>query len=59
VVRRLDYGDLANVQGIWTARRLEMSDLRTGSRTRLSLDRLQYNVPMKEDDFTLPALRRP
>jgi hypothetical protein len=58
VVRRLDYGDLANVQGIWTARRLEMSDLRTGSRTRLTLEKLQYDVPMKEDDFTLQALRR-
>src|SRR5262249_49473291 len=27
VVRRLTYSDLQNVQGIWTARRLEMSDL--------------------------------
>lgn len=58
VVRRLDYGDIANVQGIWTARRLEMTDLRIGSRTRLTLDRLQYNVPMKDEDFTLQALRR-
>jgi outer membrane lipoprotein-sorting protein len=58
IVRRLLYADLANVQGIWTARRLEMTDLRTKSRTRLLLDKLEYNVPMKDDDFTLPALRR-
>jgi Outer membrane lipoprotein-sorting protein len=58
VVRRLDYGDMANVQGIWTARRLDMSDLRTGSRTRLTLDKLEYNVAMKAEDFTLEALRR-
>ncbi|MGE3179109.1 MAG: outer membrane lipoprotein-sorting protein [Vicinamibacterales bacterium] len=58
VVRRLEYGDVAHVQGIWTARRLEMSDLRTGSRTRLTLDKLEYNVAMKEEDFTLQALRR-
>jgi hypothetical protein len=58
VIRRLDYGDVANVQGIWTARRLEMADLRRGSRTRLTLDKLQYNQPMKEDDFTLQAIRR-
>jgi len=58
VVRRLQYADMANVQGIWTARRLEMTDLRTGSRTRLTLDQLQYNVPMNEADFTLQALRR-
>jgi outer membrane lipoprotein-sorting protein len=58
VVRRLDYSDIQNVQGIWTARRLEMTDLRRGSRTRLTLDKLQYNTPMNEEDFTLQALRR-
>jgi Outer membrane lipoprotein-sorting protein len=58
VVRRLVYSDLANIQGIWTARTLEMSDLRRGSRTRLSLDKLQYNVLMKDEDFTLQAIRR-
>jgi outer membrane lipoprotein-sorting protein len=58
VVRRLDYRDVQNVQGIWTARQLEMTDLKRGSRTRLTLDKLQYNLPMKEDDFTLQALRR-
>jgi outer membrane lipoprotein-sorting protein len=58
VVRRLEYSDIQNVQGIWTARRLEMTDLRRGSRTRLTLDKLQYNVPMNEEDFTLQALRR-
>jgi outer membrane lipoprotein-sorting protein len=57
-VRRLDYSDIHNVQGIWTARRLEMTDLRRGSRTRLTLDKLQYNAPMREEDFTLQALRR-
>jgi hypothetical protein len=57
VIRRLDYSDMANVQGIWTARHLEMTDLRRGSRTRLTLDNLHYNVPMKEDDFTLQAIR--
>jgi outer membrane lipoprotein-sorting protein len=58
VVRRLNYVDIQNVQGIWTAKVLEMFDLKRNSRTRLTLDKLQYNVPMKDDDFTLPALRR-
>jgi outer membrane lipoprotein-sorting protein len=57
IVRRLIYSDFANIQGIWTARTLEMSDLVRGSRTRLSLDKLQYNVPMKDEDFTLQAIR--
>ena len=51
--------DIQNVQGIWTARELEMADLRRGSRTRLKLDKLEYNVPMKDDDFTVQAIRRP
>jgi outer membrane lipoprotein-sorting protein len=59
VVRRLNYSDIQNVQGIWTARQLEMADLRRNSRTRLTLDKLEYNVPMKDDDFTLQAIRRP
>ena len=58
VVRRLNYFDIQNVQGIWTARQLEMSDLRRNSRTRLTLDKLQYNMPMKDEDFTLQAIRR-
>jgi hypothetical protein len=57
-VRRLNYSDIRNVQGIWTARRLEMTDLRRGSRTVLTLDKLEYNVPLNDEDFTLQAIRR-
>ncbi|MCM3878708.1 MAG: outer membrane lipoprotein-sorting protein, partial [Vicinamibacterales bacterium] len=59
VVRRLKYSDFAQVQGIWTGRRLEMHDLRRNSRTILSLEKLQYNNPLKDDDFTLQALKNP
>jgi outer membrane lipoprotein-sorting protein len=58
IVRRLNYSDIQNVQGIWTARQLEMADLKRGSRTRLTLDKLEYNVPLKDEDFTLQAIRR-
>lgn len=58
IVRRLNYSDIQNVQGIWTARQLDMADLRKGSRTRLTLEKLEYNVPFKDDDFTLEAIRR-
>ena len=57
-VRRLNYSDIQDVQGIWTARQLEMADLTRGSRTRLTLDKLQYNVPLKDEDLTLEAIRR-
>jgi hypothetical protein len=58
IVRRLNYSDIRNDQGIWTANTAEMSDLRRGSRTRLTLDKLEYNVTLKEEDFTLQAIRR-
>ena len=58
LVRRLKYSKIENVQGIWTARELEMADLKRNSRTILTLEKLAYNVPMKEENFTLQALRR-
>ena len=58
VARRLTYHDLREVQGIWTAHDLTMADLRRGSRTQLLLDKVQYNLPLRDDDFTLEAIRR-
>lgn len=57
-VRRLDYSDLRNLQGIWTAHVMTMTDLKRGSHTTLTLDRVQYNVDLRESDFTLQAIRR-
>jgi outer membrane lipoprotein-sorting protein len=57
-VRRLQQRDIQNVQGVWTARTLEMTDLRRKSRTVLRLDKLEYNIPLKDDEFTVLALRR-
>ena len=58
-VRRLKYSDFVQVQGIWTGRRMEMHDLRRHSRTVLTLDKLEHNVPLRDEDFTLQALRNP
>ena len=58
LVRRLNYTDIRSQQGIWSARTLEMTDLRRNSRTRLTLDKLEYNAPLKDEDFTLQAIRR-
>jgi outer membrane lipoprotein-sorting protein len=57
-VRRLHQSEIQNVQGIWTPRNLEMTDLRRKSRTVLRLEQLEYNVPMKDSDFTVQALRQ-
>jgi hypothetical protein len=59
VVRRLRYSDFAQTQGIWTGRRLEMTDLRRKSRTILVLEKLEYNIPLREEDFTIQGLRNP
>lgn len=58
LVRRLQQKDIQNIQGIWTARLLEMIDLRRNSRTILKLENVRYNVPLKDDEFTVQALRR-
>jgi hypothetical protein len=58
LVRRVTYSELENVQNIWTSRTIQVADLGTGSRTVLRLEKLQYNLPMKDEAFTLQALRR-
>jgi len=58
VVRRLLSSNLENIQGIWTARLLDMTDLRRGTHTKLSLQQVKYNSFMKDEAFTLQAIRR-
>ena len=58
LARKLHATDIQNVQGIWTARTLEMTDLRRKSRTVLRMQKLEYNVPLKDEEFTVQALRR-
>ncbi len=58
LVRRLNYRRIENIQGIWTARELDMEDLRRQSHTILRLDKVRYNVSLSQDDFTVQAMRR-
>jgi hypothetical protein len=58
LVRRARYTDIRNDQGIWTAHQFDMYDLKRNSHTILKIDKLQYNLPTKDDAFTLQALRR-
>jgi outer membrane lipoprotein-sorting protein len=58
LLRQITYTDVAQIQGIWTPRKHEVVDTGRKSRTILTFDKLQYNVPMKDEDFTLQALRR-
>ena len=58
LIRRIHYSDIQNVSGIWTPRTVEVYDANRKSRTVLKLEKLGYNLPMKDEDFTLEALRR-
>src|SRR6202451_3320747 len=58
LIRRIHYSDIQNVSGIWTPRTVEVYDANRKSRTILKLEKLEYNIPMKDEDFTLEALRR-
>jgi len=58
LVRSIAYKDFQKVNSIWTARTIEVFDATRKSRTVLKLDKLEYDVPLKEGDFTLQALRR-
>jgi hypothetical protein len=59
VARRLEYAQLEKIQNIWTAREIKMLDLRRKTATWLDIDKIEYNVPLKDSDFTVQALRRP
>jgi hypothetical protein len=58
LVRRIHYSDIQNVSGIWTPRTVDVYDANRKSRTVLKLEKLEYNLPMKDEDFSLEALRR-
>jgi outer membrane lipoprotein-sorting protein len=58
LIRRTHYSDIQNVSGIWTPRTVEVYDTNRKSRTVLKLEKLEYNIPMKDEDFTIEALRR-
>ena len=58
LVRVIDYKDYEQIKGIWTARTSEVYDVTRKSRTILKYEKLEYNLPFKDDEFTLQALRR-
>jgi outer membrane lipoprotein-sorting protein len=57
VIRRIEYGDIENIQGIWTPRTLEITDIARNSRTVMKIENLRYNAPMQDSEFTIEALR--
>jgi hypothetical protein len=58
LIRRLSYGHIGIVQGIATARSIDVRDLQRRSQTTLTLDTVTYNVSLDKNQFTLAALGR-
>lgn len=58
LARTIDYRDFAQVKSIWAALTTEVHDLLRDSRTILKYDKLDFNIPLRESDFTVDALRR-
>lgn len=57
LARRIDYSDIANIQNIWTPKKLEVTDAVHNSHTVMRIENLRYNAPLKDTDFTVEALR--
>lgn len=57
VVRRIEYSDVENVQGIWTPKKIEITDVQRKSTTVMKIEDLKYNLAMQDSDFTVEALR--
>jgi hypothetical protein len=58
IVRTLKFGDIQEVQGIATPHLIEVADLRRHSSTILRLEKIQYNLVMPDEDFTIAAIKR-
>jgi hypothetical protein len=58
LIRRLSYSRIAVVQGIATARSIDVRDVSRRSQTTLTLDTVTYHVPLDKNQFTLAALGR-
>ena len=58
LARVIEYRDFELNHNIWTARTTEVLDVARKSRTILKFDKLEYDLPLKPDQFTVEALRR-
>jgi hypothetical protein len=58
LIRRINYTDIKLIGGIWTALTAEVAEIPRNSKTVLKLDKVDYNLAMKDTNFTREALRR-
>ncbi len=58
LIRSVEYRDYELVSDIWTARTWEVVDPGRESHTILRLSEIEYDIPIREQDFTIQGLRR-
>ena len=58
LIRTIHYRDIQKTDNLWTPRLIEVEDPAHKSRTVLKLEKLEYNAPMKPEDFTVEAMRK-
>lgn len=56
--KRLVFSDIQKVDGHWVARKMEMADLKKGSRTTVLLKEIAFDRPQPAGRFTLQNLTR-
>lgn len=56
--KRMILSDIQNIGGHWVARKMEMSDLKKGSRTTVLLKEIAFDRPQTANRFTLQNLNR-
>ena len=58
LIRQITYRDVESIDGIWTARTVAVLDTTRNSQTLLTLDKVKYNLPMRDADFTRENLSK-
>jgi hypothetical protein len=58
LIRQITYRDVDSIDGIWTARTVVVFDRTRNSQTVLTLDKVKYNLPMRDSDFNRENLSK-
>ncbi|MDY6122003.1 MAG: outer membrane lipoprotein-sorting protein [Porphyromonas sp.] len=56
--RRLELSEIRKVDGVWTAQKMEMSNVQTGHKTVLELRNVQFDRPLDESKFSVSVLEK-
>lgn len=52
LTKQIENKNLKKVKNIWTPYEVEMKDLKNSSSTRLTLDKIEYDIELSDDTFT-------